>query len=106
MIMDKAIDGYVKEIQESDLVVGNVLRMFNDDECITSSPFSDCLITKVEDGIVYFARPMGFIAEYGNSVYLHHESFSAFADTLNKKRFRVVMRYSKNGNVPANMKQG
>jgi len=73
-------DGFTRLTEESDLVPGTVLRMVNFiDNPAVSAPFSDCVITKVEDGIVYLNRPMGW-----SNGKTHTEEFCAYTTRVVK----------------------
>jgi hypothetical protein len=67
-------DGAVRAIEKEDLVVGNVVRMVHENG-LFSAPFSDCIISKIEDDEVYLNRP-GF----SNKLYM--EQFSALISNL------------------------
>ena len=79
-------DGFTRNTVESDLVVGNVIRMVNPDG--SSAPFSDCVITEVEEsGYTHMIRPVGW-----SNGKIHSEPYSVPFSRITAGYYKTVLR--------------
>ena len=97
-------DGYLKAIEESDLVVGAVLREVN--RAGLTPQFGDCVVTKVHDGLVYWTRIHAYVNENGE-LQTSQETLALSAHRLVKyPGYRVVCvqsRDTKLGHQPTSV---
>lgn len=68
-------DGHIRRVIESDIVPGTVIRDIHPDGSI--SPFSDSVITRVENDQVYLIRPMAW-----SNGKIHAEEFGILKSKL------------------------
>ncbi len=80
-------DGFTRVTIESDLVPGNVLRTVNPDGSIPV--YSDCTITRFEEGQVYFIRPMVW-----SNGKMYAEEFSTYTSKALNGYFHTVLAAS------------
>lgn len=77
-------DGFSRPTVEADLKPGVCLRMINPDG--SSAPFSDCVIQKIDNDIVYLLRPL--VWSNGES---HVETFNSFTSRILQGYFHTVL---------------